>query len=462
MRSLTLDHLTEIYALTELEAAVALFHLFSGNFSIHNSSDELNAQRQRIHRAKERGFFQNFKNFLLANQITDLFKYFRLSVHFWHCPNNGVPMKNLVPKIVRSIHTDGNLGVLNLLVDRKTFDIKCNESFTKDLRLITDHDYLKHLREQMKTFKENVALSTGRPAADLAWLESFSVIDERKFANKYSIGFELWVVDAKYCLKNKEVVMTTKCIYKSSQPNYIVLQFVGNSWDNEKEMITSSDLFILRDASAFQIFKCPEPWCFYNTTSSRDFEKHSCKNTSTVKYKQICFTNESPKEFLVRTKVIPNYESFNLVTIDIETLNDPENKQISEFTFLKSTHKLLSISITSNFAGSQTKVLTREDFSEKSLMQIIRELWDHLVYLQIEHEKSFPREFHSALESIQAKISEKPAFKASSKLISCRRYLRKLFALKVLTYNGETRDSKDNLGALLEQELICLNTHESL
>ena len=64
MLSLNLDHLTEISELTELEAAVALYQLFFGNFTMQNSINEWNAQRQKIFRAKQRGYFLKFKEFL--------------------------------------------------------------------------------------------------------------------------------------------------------------------------------------------------------------------------------------------------------------------------------------------------------------------------------------------------------------------------------------------------------------
>ena len=453
MRSLTLQHIKETSGLTDLEAAVALYQLFSGNFRIEGSKDTLNALRQQIHRAKTKCFFKNFKNFLVTYSITDILRHFTLSANFWHCPNNGTPKKNLVPTLVKTISTVNHRGVVNLLVDRKTFSIENNDSFHSRLRLIVDHDYMTILRDQMKSFRENVEIFVPGSSESLAqWPNSFSIFDERKFANILNLGFEIWVVHAKFCPKNEEVVVANKRVYKSTQSDFIVLQFVGPSWPNDKENITQSDLFILRTKSDFEIFKCSNNWCFYNTTCSRDFDEHftSCKNATTVKYKQIAFTNESPKEYLLRTKAIPAFESFNLVSFDIETLNDPENRQISEFTFLKSTHKLLSISVSSNFSGCHTKVFIREDFSEGSLMKTVHDFWAYLVELQIEHQKSFPPEFQAALDTINAKIAEKPAFQASSLLSACQHYLRNLFALKVVTFNGERFDVPIIFPALLK------------
>ena len=455
MKTLTLDHLTEISELTELEAAVALYQLFHGNFSIQNSSNEWNAQRQRIYKAKQRGYFLKFNEFLRKYNIENVCQYFKLSVNYWHCPNNGIPINCLVPSIVKTNHIDDNIGVLNLLVDRKKFlGLQNNESFTQGLRIIVDHSYLASIRLQMKCFIDNVALFSGKSGENLigVWPQSFSVFDERKFARIFNMGFEIWVVDAKYCIKNEEVVMVKKCVYKSTQPNFIVLQYIGKYWDNNKETIDQSDLFILRHHSDFEIFRCPNSWCFYNTTLLRDFESHcqSCTSITKVKYRQICLTDETAKEYLIRTQAISNYESYNMVSVDIETLNAPENKQISEFTFLTSTHKLISISTTCNFNGNLTRVFVRDDFSEASLMKIIHEFWGYLVFLQQKHLASFPPEFHTALATIEQKISEKPAFKASARLFACRRYLRNLFKLKAVTYNGERYDMPILFPALLK------------
>ena len=449
MRRLNLTLIAEKYKLSEIETALGIYNLFQGNYPSGSSTDPMLPIRRKIYRSVP--YFTSFVSYCSERSVNELLEHMGLTVNYWYCPNNGFPMNLVTPFIIRTIHASRKQGTLHLLVDRKDFSISNNVSFTHNLKLIIDSDYLEGIQNQCKTFLENVAIFAKLPTLNSVWPSTFSIFDERKFAKIFNFGFEIWFIEAKYCGINDEVIVVKKQIYKSTQRKFIILQYLGLTWHEDKVTIAPSDLFVLRDSADFGIYFCHNKWCFFNTTVKWNFELHAkgCSNLSKVSHKQICLTWETPKQYLIRNKLIPEFESYNFASFDIETLGDPENRFLTESTFLIETHKLVSIGIGSNFGRKQYKVFMRDDFSEESLIKIIQNFWSELVQLQIEHQKSFPPEFESALQYLNETIAGQPPYKDSI-LHSCKRYIENLFILKVTSFNGERFDLPIIFPALLK------------
>ena len=451
MKSLSLTLIAEKNNLSEIETAIAIYNLFGGNYLSTTSKDPMSCLRVKISRSN--AFFASFAGFCSGRRTNELLDSISLSVHFWYCPNNGKTMDLVTPFIIRTIHSSRKQGTLNLLVDRMNFDMTNDTSFTSNLKLIVDTEYLKCIQNQTKTFFENVAIFAGLRSETFenVWPSTFSIFDERKFAQKFNFGFEIWFIESKFCEINEEVIIVRKQVYKSTQRKFIILQYLGLTWHDEKVTLVPSDLFVLRNGSDFGIYHCDNKWCFYNTNSKQSYERHikKCSNLSKVTYKQICLTAETPKQYLIRNKLIPEFESFNFVSFDIETLGAPENRFLTENTYLIETHKLVSIGVGSNFGKRGYKVFIREDFSETSLMKVMHDFWSELVQLQIDHRKSFPQEFDTALEYLNEQIAGQPPYRTSIEQ-SCKRYIEDLFMLKVTSFNGERFDLPIIFPALLK------------
>ena len=458
MKSFELKHLAQRLEIDELKAGIALYQLFNGRFHSPKSNDQSRFLYNKIAHAHRNDSFQNFIDNYGSRNITHLLEIFSLTVHFWYCANNGNFSENtggdlVRPCIVRSIHSVSQRATLHILVNCVDFNINNEDCYKNRLRLIVDSEYLDHIRNESKTFLKNLELFTEMDSSTVQslWPSTFSIYEERKFAQIFKIGFEIWFIESNFCPVTGETVIAKKRVYKSKESKYITLQYVGLHWPEEKETVTPTDLFILKTVEDFKVFHCPNKYCFFNTNDKQAFDRHlpSCKNTTSVNYKQIDLTWETPKEYLIRNKLIPKYENFNFVSFDIETLGESENRFISEETLLVETHKVASIAIGSNFGGRKYRVFLRNDFSEESLIKLIHDFWSELTRLQIEHQKCFPPEFESAYNYLGELIDAQGPF-GDSILHSCRRYIENLFKLKIVSFNGERFDLPIIFPALLK------------
>lgn len=459
MKYLNLSSIAEKNKLSEMQTAIAIYNLFGGNYlsstckrdPMATTKDPMATVYVKISRSNQ--YFASFAEYCNGRGINELLEFLSLTVNYWYCPNNGNTKNLVTPFIVRTKHAFRRKGVLHILVNRKNFDLTNDESFTTNLKLILDNDYLQCIQNQSKTFRENVAIFAGVNLAnfDHVWPSTFSIFDERRFAKIFNFGFEIWFIESKFCEITEEVITVKKQVYKSTQKKYIILQYLGMSWHDEKVTLVPSDLFVLRNGTDFEIYHCNNKWCFFNTNVKQAFERHEniCTNLSKVTYKQICLTWETPKQFLIRNKLIPEFESYNIVSFDIESLGHPENRYITESTLLIETHKLVSIAVGCNFGRKEFKVFMRDDFSETSLIKIMNDFWSELVQLQIDHRKSFPPEFETALTYLNEQIAGQSRFSGSI-FQSCKRYIEDLFMLKVTSFNGERFDLPIIFPALLK------------
>ena len=464
MKTLKIGHIApEERLITDLKRAIACQEICSIN-DIESENDICNATRQKVFRNK--ASIEGYLSSLNIQEMTEvnLMNKLGLVVNFWFCPNNGKNFNLATPRIVRSFTPSNPRSELNLLVDRNNFDIDNPRSFTSGLQILIDIRELKDILLKQKSFIECAEdFANARGSFQGLWPADFDLFDERSFAQRFNFGFEIYVVDARFCQVKKEVVTCQKQIHKSVKRNrFMTLEYVGD-WNSDKDQIFSTDRFILRQSKDFEKFSCPNDWCHYNTTKIQDYNIHinSCSNQTTVKYKRICLVDEDAKSYLKRRKLLPaDYENFNFVSFDIETLSLPQHRQTGEYTTCIGKHQLVSIALTSNFGEERDTVFMRSDFSEASLNHLMSEFWGHLKNLQIAHLNSLPKEIDIALETIEHERAGQHPFE-NGKLYSAKRYLHNLRKLKVVSFNGERYDLPIIFPALLKFLNIKKSTSKS-
>ena len=405
------------------------------------SKDLVNAVKQRVHQSKHyiEGYLEGIKSECPVKVMERL----GLLVNFWYCPNNGKDLNLVTPKIVRSFTPTNIKMEIHLLISRNNYDIDSVKTYSDDLKLMIDKDELQSILNKPKTFLQCAEIYGNVPEGTYSgiWESNFDILEERNFARTFNFGFEIFTVDARFCQMSNEVVVNQKQVYKSVKNHYMTVQYDGQ-WDPDKCEILPTDRFIIRQKSDFETFICPNSFCAYNTTKLQNFQNHMscCSNLTKIKYKKLCLVDEDAKTYLKRRKLLPaDYENFNLVSFDIETLSLPQEIQTGQHTKSVGKHQLVSIAVTSNFGGEKDAVFMREDFSETSLDQLMTDFWNHLKRLRLIHIESLPPEVDNSLDVIEAELKNNHNFD-SAKLHAAKRFLHDLRTLKVVSFNGERYD----------------------
>ena len=462
MKTIQISHLTNENT-NDLKTAIAVNDIVS-IYEIESQNDICNATRQKIFRSK--AYIEGYCSSETFRNKSEVFlmESLGLVVYFWFCPNNGKSSNLATPRIVRTFTPSNPRSELNLLVDRNNFDMNNPQSFTSGLQILVDINELKDILSKQKSFLQCADdFADAKGSFQGIWPSTFDLFDERSFAQRFNFGFEIYCVDVRYCRVMKEVVTCQKQIHKSAKRNrYMTLEYIGD-WNSEKDQILPTDRFILRDKKDFEKYSCPNDWCHYNTTKIQDYNNHikSCSNQTNVKYKRICLVDEDAKTYLKRRKLLPaDYENFNFVSFDIETLSLPQLRQTGEHTTCIGKNQLVSIALTSNFGEEKNTVFMRSDFSEASLNHLMSEFWGHLKILKIAHLNSLPKEIGIALETIEQERAGQQSFD-NSQLYSAKRYLLDLMKLKVVSFNGERFDLPIIFPALLKFLNIKKSTSKS-
>ena len=439
MHSIKLKLFKEVW--NETHIAIHLYQLFRGQFVNELSRNPDKYLRAKISKFKKDESFFIFLQNNKDKKLIDIAQATGIAVNFWLVPSEQSD-DLIIPRLVRSVHcTSPFYGTVNLILNRESD----YDNYETGLRLVVNNEFIDKIHSTCVGFNQNISKFTGYPVSyiDQLWSLPFSFLDERKFAQLFGFGFELWEADTKYCRLEKKLVTVTKRLFKSSQPKFVTLQVVNNNWDHEKFMITSSDLFVLRKSEDFQIFVCPNEWCFYNTDKIYEFTRHTdkCTNQTKVKFRQRNLLSETPREFLIRKGMIGNYNSFNLVAFDIETFGTTEDTFLTEKTLVKTSHRMVSVSVTPNFGDLPTKVFMRDDWSEESLDKVVKDFWLHLLMLKDEHIKTIPPEIHHTRDRIEDLLSQKLPPDEKAMLHRCKKYLKSFFKLKLIGFNNESFDN---------------------
>ena len=448
-RKIRLKELANATGLSECDSAIAIFLLLENPDILKTSREPCDLVRKKVERAKENNYFEFFKQ-MKTNNIKETLSKTRIGINFWYCPRDGSDCKLSVPIIINSFHPDSFTQVINLLVSRDNY--QTDKCFNEDLTLMIRMDDFFAAQSLPKSFIDCVAEYANVSTSFLkSWPTTFSFFDERDFVKLFGFGYEIYTVDTRWCKIDRKVVIAKKRVYKSSQKHFCILQFMQSRWPEDKHEIKPYDMFILRAPDDFRIYYCTNEFCFYNTFDETQYNSHipSCKKETKVDYKQLDLARQTPKAYLISKGLIPSTDCFNAAFYDIECLMKEENVPISEHTFLKNTHKVVSISVTINFAHKGTKVFTRCDYSEQSLHKLMKDFWSYLKNIRDLHIASLP-DHQNALSIIYDQIDNASPFQDCQILYECKNYLKEILTLKTLAWNGEHYDLPIIFGPLLQ------------
>ena len=448
-RKIKLRELASDCNVSELDLAIGIHILLENPQLLSTSRDPVSLLRKRVDRAKKQHFFEFYKKLKKAN-LMDTLTATEIGINFWYSPRNGNETHLAIPMIIKSFHPKHSNQVINLLIDRNNFEHE--NCFSENLSLMIKMDDFFSAQTLPKSFINCVATYANvSPSLFKDWPSTFSFFDERVFAQKYGFGYEIYVVDTRWCPIDQKVVTAKKRIYKSSQRKYCLLQYMQAKWPIDKHEIKIYDMFILRQMEDFKIFYCPNQFCFFNTFVRQEFDKHTqnCSEETKVNFKQLDLVRQTPKSYLISKGLIPSTECFNAAFWDIECLMKQENIPISEYTFLKNTHKIVSISVTINFGPKTTKIFKRADYSEYSLLSLLSQFWSYLKYVRDIHFQTLT-EHSNALSIITDKLAREPPISERQILYECKTYLQEVLTLKAYAWNGESYDIPIIFGALLK------------
>ena len=137
----------------------------------------------------------------------------------------------------------------------------------------------------------------------------------------------------------------------------LYLEFVGEKWNADKDVIESTDMFILRSKEFFQLFICPDDRCGYNTNLKQSSDRHmeSCGKESLVTYQQKMMTEEHIRTWCVQQGYIDaDYHQVEFIAFDIETLSKPVQLEMTNNSFMYNTQRVVTIAVTKSW-GEQSK-----------------------------------------------------------------------------------------------------------
>ena len=423
----------------EAKIAIRLFQLFQGQFLNPNSINQEKYFRSKLTKFKNDGSILSFLEEYNETSLIDVVQATGIALNFWVYPSEQCD-DLIIPRLVRTFSCHSPFfGTLNLWVNRESTEINIESK----LRLILDETFIRKINENCISFSQNISKFTGFPVSyiDQLWPLPFSIMTERKFAKIFGFGFEFWEAETRYCKKTDKLVTASKRLYKSSQQKFVTLQAVTTGWNDEKHLITSADLFVLRNSEDFKFFMCPKPWCFFNSDQIGEMNRHKCKNKTTVTFCQRNLLSETAKEYMIRKGIISEFSNFNFVAFDIETFGRPEDTHLSEKTLVKSSHRLVSISVTPNFGNFGSQVFMRDDWSEESLDKTVKDFWNFILKMKVEHIKSIPQDIINALDYVEHQLNGDLTVNKRAQLRRCKRYLKSLFHLKVIGFNNERFDN---------------------
>ena len=149
------------------------------------------------------------------------------------------------------------------------------------------------------------------------------------------------------------------------------MEFVGDKWDSDKDVIQSSDLFILRSADYFKLYICPDDHCGYNTNHKQHFEDHiaTCGKQENIQYKQKMMTEEHIRSWCIQHNYIDaDYHQMNFCAFDIETLAKPVNMEMTSNSFMFSTQRVVTIAVTKSWGEPSKRSVV---FKRNRLISIV-------------------------------------------------------------------------------------------
>ena len=279
--------------------------------------------------------------------------------------------------------------------------------------------------------------------------------DERKFFKRFGFGYRI-VQRRRPKLRNKKTGeeyydrhIRIKILHRSLYDKFISLQFVGNKWSVDKEVITQSDKFLLVRSESTVIYECKFR-CLFASTRKYQVTRHekTCSKETRIKTEQKCYVDSDIKDWLVkRNFLFPTSHVKQFVTYDIETLLTPADKMTLGKTLVLSEHKCILIAVAKNFGPEpRSVVIKRQSLDEKGYNLMLSEFYKVLKQFAHERLAYLPKEYITALTSISNTCwaiknkDLKPSIEERSNFYKARRYLKQRMSLPIYGYNSERFD----------------------
>ena len=374
----------------------------------------------------------------------------QVQLYFWDQPRYGT-----VPENIHKVSPSPEYPTVNILAP---YFNEPNDFDLGDLHLILDIEVFKRkiAHETQGNFWQCCEMSGYVGCEDWGQIahywknDNVDLTREAVFIAFFSFGFQIFMT--KRNKQNRHIAFER--IHKTRQPDdkkFICLEYVGNSWPEEKTLITLEDQFILRSKDYFKVLCCPHEFCDYNTTRAFNLDRHikTCSQDTVVVYKQTILTDQGIRGWCVEQNAIP--ESFHVrdfATFDIETIGSPVNIDIGGFTTVRSLQKVISISVTKTFGdlNNRTMVFVRKSMEEEDYRYFISEFVNHLRALYVEYQTTLPSTLKDVLNNLYENIA---AFKNKERNYSFKQvtrfrqgiaYLESLRKLRVFGFNSQAFD----------------------
>ena len=187
--------------------------------------------------------------------------------------------------------------------------------------------------------------------------------------------------------------------------------------------------FILTTEIKREEIACGLPGCGFKTARQTQIERHraQCRNYTLIKSKQISYG----------TPMLSVEPSFKLVVFDIETC-----EQLSDKEDIEATLKLLSIGVSTNLNGYESRYFVRRSSRTDDGQALCDQFMNYLMSLKNQYEKSLPKELIRNYYRVCAKIENCDNYHESRKLYGEKNKLQSLMTLPVFGFNSAKFDLK--------------------
>ena len=282
--------------------------------------------------------------------------------------------------------------------------------------------------------------------------DRISFFDERKFESTFGVGFQIFTRD-----RRKNYHYKINMIYRSVNKNCLHLEFTS-PWLMNKTFISIHDTFLLCEEKEY--FYCDTPACTFVTDRENRYNDHKekCTGQTITSYKQIKLTRKSAYELLIQENYIDSdYIPKMFISYDIETINDKTDTRVFGVTKELSTQRLISIAVTKNYGDNRTFAFKRNELTEDSYFDLLREFRSCLFKFHNEFNANLPQKLKNSFEKIQTEMridnnaepSLKMPFQKREILKRCYFELKKLMQLPIVGFNSEHFDLPILLPGLL-------------
>ena len=360
---------------------------------------------------------------------------------------------NQTPKLLKSISPSSEYRTMNLVAP---YFLEAYEFKLAELHLILDFEkFIRKFTHQTQgnfwmclEMSDMVGCESWEQIAQAWESENIDLAHEPRFVMFFGFGFSIFLSK-----RNKARQISFTRVHKTRLPQdnkSIFLEYLGESWPEDKTLITLDDQFVIRSEEYFRVLTCPNEFCDYNTNRVFNLERHvkTCSTDTYVGYKQTILSDRTARDWCIeRGYINASYFPRNFATFDIESIGVDSSDCIGDATRLISVQRVISVSVTKSFAeGDNTKVFVRQSMSEEHYSSFIAEFLNHLIKIQEEYRSLIPQTAFDAISYLEEEIAafknkeRNYSFQQVKSMTSGLQYLTRLQTLHVFGFNSQAYD----------------------